>query len=520
MSAKPKEERWALLHVTDKTGVTEFAYALHELGWHVVATGGTAAALRQAEAAFTPLEEFVGDPRLLESALGLLHPKVLAGIAADRGAAGAMHELERRGARPIDLVAANLYPLSEAAGDGSLSQAEVLSYVDLAGPALLRAAARNFSHVVPLCDPDDYQQVVESLRAYGRVLAERRQALAAKAFHAAAYYDSTVAQYLGGKWDKLPDEIVVALKKSQELPYGDNPHQAGAFYSLSGARPWGLNAAKRVYGRFLAYGHYLDLETAWELVSGFREPACAIVKHGVPAGFAAAEDLAAAARGAYAGDPRGCFRGTAAVNREVDAEAAGFFAEEYVSCIAAPDFSPKALALLKTKKDIRLVTLPSFLISAHELDLRAVAGGVLVQEKDQRPFAGEPKQASKRAPTQRELAALTAAWRVAMHARTHAAVIARGTRTLGIGSGQTSRLDAVRLALSKSQERHPIVGAGEPIVLASDGALTAEHVHAAADGGVTALIHPGGASDDRDAAQACDHRRLALLTAGLRHFRH
>jgi phosphoribosylaminoimidazolecarboxamide formyltransferase/IMP cyclohydrolase len=507
MTAKKERDRprVALLHVADRTGIVEFAHELLALGFELVATGPTATALRQAEARHISLSEFTGE-RLPADALGMLHPKIVAAIAGEKPT--------------IDLVAVNFYPLAQATADTSLSQEEVLSYVDPVGPTLLRAAARNFKHVIPLCDPDDYQQAVETFKAYDRMLPDRRQILAAKSFHYAAYYDSTVAQYLGGKWDKLPDEVVVALKKNSELRYGENPHQNAAFYVLSGARPWGLNAAQLVFGRPLVYGHYLDLETAWELVTAFREPACAIVKHAVPAGFATAEDLAKAARRAYAGDPRGCFRGTAAVNQEVDEEAASFFAEEFVSCIAAPEFSPKALRLLKTKKDIRLVTLPSTLIAANELDLRAVAGGMLVQEKDQRPFIGELKSAAKRAPTEREAAGLVVAWHTAMHAHTHSAVIARGTAVIGIGSGQTSRLDAVRLALVKSQERHPIIAAGEPVVMASDGALTSEHIHAAADGGVTAIIHPGGASGDKDAADACDRRGVALVATGVRHFRH
>jgi len=497
--------RVALLHVADRTGIVEFAHALLELGFQLVATGPTATALRQGGAPHVSLSEFTGE-RLPADALGMLHPKVVAAVAGERPT--------------VDLVAVNFYPLAEATADAGLSQDEVLAYVDPVGPTLLRAAARGFKQVIPLCDPDDYQQAVDTLKAYDRMLPDRRQVLAAKAFHYAAYYDSTVAQYLGGEWEELPDEIVVALKKSADLRYGENPHQNGAFYTLSGARPWGLNAAKLAFGRPLAYGHYLDLETAWELATAVREPACAIVKHGVPAGFATAEDLAKAARLSYAGDPRGCFRGTAAANREVDEESAGFFAEEFVSCIAAPEFSPKALRLLKTKKDIRLVTLPSVLIAPRELDLRAVAGGMLVQEKDQRPFRDGLKNASKRAPTERESAGLLVAWHVAMHARTHAAVIARGTGVIGVGSGQTSRLDAVRLALVKSQERHPILAAGEPLVLASDGALTAEHVHAAADGGVTAVVHPGGAASDKDAAEACDRRGVALVATGVRHFKH
>jgi phosphoribosylaminoimidazolecarboxamide formyltransferase / IMP cyclohydrolase len=502
---KRKEGRRALLHVADRTGVVELGSALLDVGFELVATGPTATALRQAGLAHISVSEALGE-RIAGDALGLLHPKLISAITDPKPG--------------IDLVAVNLYPLSSATADPALSQDEVLAYVDPVGPALLRAAARNFKNVIPLCDPDDYQQCMDTLKSYDRMLPDRRQRLAAKAFHYAAYYDSTVAQYLGGQWEQFPDEVVVALKKSAELRYGENPHQAGAFYTLSGARPWGLNAHKLILGRPLSYGHFLDLETAWELVNAFREPACAIVKHGVPAGVALGEDLARAARRAYAGDPRGCFRGTAACSREVDAEAASFFAEEYVSCIAATDFSPEALKLLRAKKDIRLVTLPSKLVSPGELDLRAVAGGMLVQEKDLRPFLGELRHVSKRPPTERELAGLTVAWHTAMHSRTHAAVIARGSGVIGVGSGQTSRLDAVNLAVVKSQERHPILAAGEPLVLASDGALSGEHVMAAADGGVSAVIHPGGAAEDRDAAEAADRRGVALVATGTRHFRH
>ncbi len=508
LQTTPKERdraRVALLHVADRTGVIEFATALIGLGFELVATGPTSTALRQAGAAHKSISEFLGE-RLPADALGLLHPKLIAAIA----------DLTPG----VDLVAVNLYPISEATADPALSQDEVLSYVDPVGPALLRAAARNFKQVIVLCDPDDYQQAIDTLKAYDRMLPDRRQILAAKAFHYSAYYDSTVAQYLGGQWEEFPDEVVIALKKSADLRYGENPHQAGAFYTLSGARPWGLNAAKLHLGRPLVYGHYLDLETAWELVNAFSEPACAIVKHGIPAGLACGEELAKVARRAYAGDPRGCFRGTAAVNSEVDAAAAEFFAEEFVSCIAAPAFSSQALQLLKTKKDIRLVTLPSKLISAHELDLRAVAGGMLVQDRDQRPFTGEFKTASRRPPSDREMRGMIVAWHTAMHARTHAAVIARGTAVIGVGSGQTSRLDAVRLALVKSAERHPILALGDPLVLASDGAFTAEHVLAAADGGVSAVIHPGGASEDKDAADAANTRNVALVSTGVRHFKH
>jgi phosphoribosylaminoimidazolecarboxamide formyltransferase/IMP cyclohydrolase len=516
-----KKERYALLNVTDRTGIVEFAYALTELGYRLISSGGTAAALKQAELEVIPLQDAVPASELLEGRLDMLHPRILGGITADRDNPGQMRELDRRGGLLVDLVAVNLYPLASAASDNKdMAQAEVLDYVDLAGSALLRAAARNFRHVVTLCDPADYQGIIGALKQYDRVLPERRQMLAAKAFHYTAYYDTTVAQYLGGKWDRLPDELVMGLKKTSDLRYGENPQQQGALYTLSGARPWGLNAATLIYGKSLSYNHYLDLEVAWGLATEILGPACAIVKHGTPAGVASCEKLAEAARLAYRCDPRGCFRGTAAVNREVEADAAAFFAEEYVNCIAAPEFSPKALSILKTKKDIRLVTLPSTLISPNELDLRAVAGGVLVQDKDNQPLSGQLRQVTRRAPTDQEAQSLRLAWHTAKHAKTHAAVICRGNHTIGIGSGQTSRLDALRLAIAKSQERHPILPAGLPMVLAADGALSVEHVQEAVQAGITAIIQPGGSSEDADAVGGCDRHQAAMLFTGVRHFRH
>lgn len=515
-----KKDRYALLNVSDRTGIVEFGYALAGLGFKLISSGGTASALRQAELEVIDLNELLPGPDVLEGRLALLHPRLMAGITADREQAGQMHEMERRGALPIDIVAVNLYPLSAASAEKDLSQPEVLDYVDLAGSALLRAAARNYRHVLPVCDPSDYQGLIDSLRQYDRVHPDRRQGLAAKAFHYTAYYDTTVAQYLGGKWDRLPDELVMGLKKTADLRYGENPQQQGALYTLSGARPWGLNAAVLIYGKQLSYNHYVDLEVAWSLATEILSPACAIVKHGTPAGAAVSERLAEAARLAYRGDPRGCFRGTAAVNREVEADAAAFFAEEYVNCIAAPEFSPKALSILKTKKDIRLVTLPSMLISPDELDIRAVAGGVLVQDRDNQPLSGGLKQVSRRAPTDQESTALRLAWHTAKHAKTHAAVICRGSHTIGIGSGQTSRLDSVRLAVAKSQERHPILPAGPPMVMASDGALSMEHIHEAVQAGITAIIQPGGSSEDRDAIEGCDRRQVAMVFTGVRHFRH
>ena len=513
-----KTERYALLHVTDRTGIVELAWGLKALGFKFISDGGTAAALRQAELEVAGLKALLGLPPPPAPGLGLAHPGILADISHSREPGG-IGEAEHPRRLAIDLVAVNLYPLSEIAYS-ELSQAETLATVDLEASSLLRAAARNFPHVVCLCDPEDYAPVLESLRENGDLPLERRRSLAAKAFHYCAYYDSTVAQYLGSRWDRLPQEFVMGLRKSAELSTGENPHQKGALYALSGARPWGVNQASLVYGRPLSFNHYFDLDAAWELAGGFAEPACAIVKHGVPAGAAVSKSLAEAARLAYRCDPRGCLRGTAAVNREVDEDSAAFFAEEFVACIAAPAFSAKALLALKAKKDIRLVTLPSTLIAAHELDFRSVAGGVLVQEQDHQSLPEALKTLTRRPATELEMHSLRLAWRAAKHSRTHAAVLARGGQTVGIGSGQTSRLDAVRLALAKSRDRHPILSDDLPMVLASDGALSSEHVLEAARGGVKAVIQPGFSSEDDEAARAADQHGLAMVSTGVRHFRH
>ncbi len=514
------DERWALLNVVDKTGIVELAYDLSSMGYRILSSGATLAALRQAEVAVVDLRDWLESPNVLEGTLGLLHPKLLLGIAADRSDPESMRELESRGGSPVDLVAVNLYPISELPSEPGRAPAEMLEFLDVAGSTILRLAASNYRFVTALCDPSDYSGIVEAMRPPYKPTLNKRLALAGKAFHYAAYYDATVAQSLSGRLETLPDELVIALKKTVELGYGENPHQQGALYTRSGARPWGVNSAALVWGKSLSYNHYLDLDAAWELAGEIEDPACAIVKHAAPVGAAANERLPEAVRFAHQADPRGSHFATAAVNRPLDEETARHLAGYYLSVIAAPQFDPKAVDILKTNKDVRLVAVPSTLVSAYEMDLKAVAGGVLFQDKDNQTLGPQLKSAARRQAGELETRALKTAWHVAKHARTHAAVVCRGPRTIGIGSGQTSRLDAIKLALSKSRERHPIIEAGMPVVLASDGALSAEHVLAAAAAGVTAIIQPGGSSDDKDAVEAADERGLAMLFTGLRHFRH
>ena len=514
------QTKTALLSVSDKTGIVDFAHGLAELGYRILSSGGTARTLRQAELEVSDVGELTAFPDILGGRVRLLHPRLLAGVMADRGIPEHIKDLEREDVPPIDIVAVNLYPLSEVLASGHLEKSEVMDFLDASGSALLRAAARNFHHVVALCDPRDYPSVLATLRERGGLTRERSQSLAAKAFYYISYYDSTVAQYLSAALERLPDEMIIGLKKAADLRYGENPHQQAALYNLSGARPWGLSAAALLHGKPLNYNHYLGMDRAAELAAEFQEPACAIVKHANPAGAAVAERPGEAAKLAYKTDPAGCTGGVAAFNRPVDAEAARVLAPEYLECIVAPEFSAEALDILRPKKDVRLAALPSLLLSANEIDIKTISGAVLIQDKDHPKAPAQLKSVTRRAPTELELIALDFAWRVAKHATTHTAVVARGTATLGIGCGQTSRMDAVRLALVKSQERHPIVGGLLPQVLASDGPLSPAHVKEAAQAGVSAVIQPGGSSDDGDCVRLCDELGVAMAFTGVRHFRH
>ncbi|MBI3300331.1 MAG: bifunctional phosphoribosylaminoimidazolecarboxamide formyltransferase/IMP cyclohydrolase [Elusimicrobia bacterium] len=518
MSDAPKKT--ALLSVADITGIVEFAHGLSELGWDLVSSGLTAKTLRQAEIPVREVVELTKAADLVAGRVRLLQPRLFGGILADRSDAKQLRELEIEGIPLVELVAVNLYPLSQVLESGQMSQREAMDFLDVSGAALLRASARSFHSVIPLCDPRDYRAVLDVL-AQGKGLGvEQGRRLASKAFNYISYYDSTVAQYLSdGSAESLPDELILSLKKTTELRYGENPHQGAAIYNRSGARPWGLNAADLISGRPLAFNHYLSMDRAVDLVGEFARPACAIVKFANPAGAAWAERSGEAARLAYAADPSGCTGGVAAFNREVDADAAKVLATEYIECVVAPDYTSDALDALRAKKDLRLVRLPSLLLSAREVDVKTISGGVLVQDRDN-PTAPEAfKAVSKRAPSELETAALDFAWRVSKHTTTFSAVLARGTATLGVAGGQTTRLDAVRLAIVKAQERHPVISPALPTVLAADGALERREFEEAAQAGVTAVILAGGTRLDPDCVSAADDLGLALVFTGKRHYR-
>lgn len=477
------DKKKAFLYVSDKTGIVELAHELAKMEFELLSAGSTAKTLKQSE---LEIEE-------------VSFPLDISGI---------------------DLAAVNLYPITHLINQGSLTQKEVLEYFDINASSLLRSAAKNFEKTIALCDPMDYDSILETLAQWGEPTPEQRQNLAAKAFFYSSYYDSTLAQFLNPSLEAMPDELVIGLKKVSDLRYGENPHQKAALYQLSGARPWGLNALKILHGKELTFNHYLDLDIAWELVSEFGEPACAVVRHANPIAASSSNRPAEAVQLAYEADPWAAHGAVVAINRPVDEECAKRLWHEFVDCILAPDFSQEALNLLRAKKDTRLLTVPSALLYPNEIDLCSISGGVLIQSKNTQTLPLEIKAVTPRQPTETEMRSLILAWKTAKHSRSSAVVLAKGDQTIGIGSGQSVRLNSLKIAFAKYGELHPISPPNPPLVLASDGPLSPSLIQEAAKRGVTAIIQPGGSSDDKDSIKSCAEKNIAMAFTGLRHFRH
>ncbi|OGS04884.1 MAG: hypothetical protein A3G41_02275 [Elusimicrobia bacterium RIFCSPLOWO2_12_FULL_59_9] len=504
------EQKTALLYVSDRTGIVEFAFELSRLGYAIVSAGATAKLLLQAEVVIEEVENLADLPEPWDMRLKMAQPRLFAGLSMPAGAAD-LH---------IGLAAINLYPISEIAEKGYLSETEVMEYVDPGASALLKAAARNFTQVISLCDPMDYEDTVSALSEFKDIHLKRRRELAAKSFSHCSYHDATVAQYLAHDWTAFPEEWVIGLKKNQDIKFGENPHQKAALYRRTGERPWGLPAAKLLQGSALSFNHYLDLETAWDLVSEQTDSACALVKHASLVGAAAGYRLSENFRLAWESDPANAPGSLVAFNREVDAETAKQIADVYLECAVAPEFSQEAAEVLKLKKDLRLITLPSSLIAAKEINIHPISGGLLVQEQNQHTLPVEIRAVTQRTPTETEMHALKFSWLIAKHTKSSAAVLSCGTRTIGIGSGQPSATEAIRIALFKSRNRHPILAPSDSLVLASDGPLSMDCIVEAMHTGVQAIIQPGGTSHDNHTVHVCNQKGISMVFTGLRHFRH
>jgi len=512
----------AIISVSDKTGVTDFAQSLSQLGFELFSTGGTKKALAEAGVPVKSVSEITGFPEILDGRVKTLHPAVHGGILAKRDLPAHMEELARNRIETIDLVVVNLYPFVQTVSKEGVTLDEALENIDIGGPTMIRAAAKNFPSVIVVVDPADYQPILERLKGGGVDLAERKR-LAQKAFQHVAIYDTAISQYLRQDTEGFPEEMTIALKKRYGLRYGENPHQQAVFYAeqVVGARQdTGITWAKQLWGKELSFNNILDADAAWGVVTDFSAPTVAIIKHTNPCGLASHEDIAEAYRRALSGDPVAAFGGIVAVNRAIDLATAEEISKTFYEIVIAPEYKADALKLLKRKKNLRLLVAELPLdygkASGGYLDFRRVKGGLLVQTSDSLPEDSVSlKTVTKRKPAKAEIEDLLFAWRAVKHVKSNAIVLVKDKTLLGMGAGQPSRIVSAQIAMEKAGEKT------KGSVLASDAMFPfPDVVEAAAAGGVTAIIQPGGSLKDEDSIKAADKHNIAMVFTNVRHFRH
>jgi phosphoribosylaminoimidazolecarboxamide formyltransferase/IMP cyclohydrolase len=525
MSDRPL--RRALLSTWDKAGLAELAGALASRGVELISTGGTAKALREAGLAVTDISSVTGAPEILDGRVKTLHPAIHAAILARRDVPEHLATLDAQAIAPIDLVVVNLYPFEATAAEGMGYEATI-EMVDIGGPALLRAAAKNHGGVAVITDPADYGLLLDELREHdGHTTEPLRRRLAAKAFARTAAYDAAIAAWFSAQQgEPLPERLIVTATRRQLLRYGENPHQKAAFYVTSETRP-GVAGAEQVQGKELSFNNIADADAAFALVSELDSPAIAIVKHANPCGVAIGDDLAAAYAKALACDPTSAYGGIVAANRPLDEAAAEAIAGVFTEVVIAPDAEPAAREILAGKPNLRLLLtgVPPSPVGGG-LDLRSIGGGFLVQERDTAGLGqADLRVVTRRAPMEGELRDLLFAFTVCKHVKSNAIVFAKDGATVGIGAGQMSRVDAVRLAVQKAEDATAEVGETVPrtqgSVVASDAFFPfPDGLEAALRAGATAAIQPGGSLRDQEAIAAADEVGAAMLFAGIRHFRH
>ncbi len=500
--------RRVLLSVTDKTGVADFARGLNALGAELISTGGTARLLRESGIPVTDVSEVTRFPEMLDGRVKTIHPAIAAGMLAMRGRPAHMQALAEHGIAPIDMVVVNLYRFEDVAAKADATLEELIENIDIGGPTMIRAAAKNYQDVAVVVSPSDYAPILEELRTRGALAHETHWRLAKKAFRTTADYDAAISARL--ETDSTPAELNIHEPKLMDLRYGENPHQAAALY---GRRGEGVAGADRLHGKELSYNNLADLDAAWQLVCEFEHPAAAIVKHANPCGCAERGELAQAYRKALESDPVSAYGGVIGLNRPVDEETAREIAKTFIEAIAAPEYSPEALGILTAKKNLRLIRVSP---DTGRLVLKSISGGFLVQTADTAKLdRASALVRSKRPPTDEEWEMLEFAWKVVKHVKSNAIVYARRGLTVGIGAGQMSRVDSVKLGAMKAVL--PLAGT----VVASDAFFPfADGVEEAAKHGVTAFIQPGGSVRDEDVIAAADRLGVAMVFTGVRHFRH
>ena len=516
------KDKKALISVSDKTGIVLFAQELKSMGWEIISTGGTARALREAGLAVKDISEITGFPEILDGRLKTLHPLVHGGILGRRDLEEHVKQMKKHSIETIDLVAVNLYPFPEVVAKEGVTLEEAVENIDIGGPTMVRAAAKNYHDVIVVVEPSNYSVVIEELRKKGDLSPSIRYGLAVEAFSHTAYYDSIIANHLRSKVEDeqvqlFPPYLTLPFRKSQALRYGENPHQKAAFYREPLPDPVTIAGAQQLQGKEMSFNNINDLHAAWELVKEFQEPTAVAVKHANPCGVGSSDALFDAYQKAYDADPVSIFGGIVALNREVDEETAKRMSEIFLEVIAGPAFTPAALDILSKKQNVRLLTIPLLADRfVKRMDIKKVSGGLLLQEDSVERYCPETwRTATSRKPTEQEMKDLIFGLKTVRHVNSNAIVVAKREQTLGIGAGQMSRVGAVKIALTQAgQEARGSVMASDAFFPFKDG------VELAAQSGITAVIQPGGSNRDEEVIEACEQYHIAMIFTGKRYFKH
>lgn len=506
----------ALISVSNKEHLIPFAKKIEQLGYEIISTGGTLKLLVDSGVDAKPVESVTGFPEILDGRVKTLHPKVHGGLLAKRSEESHIQALKEHEISPIDIVVVNLYPFKETVTKENVTEEEIIENIDIGGPTMLRAAAKNFNDVIVVVDPNDYEWVSESLEQ-NKLDIEERKKLAAKVFRHTAHYDAMIAKYFNETTrDFFPETYTVTYEKVQDLRYGENPHQQATFYEDVQHRGVSLATAKQLHGKELSFNNIQDANAALEIVSEYDEPAVVAVKHMNPCGIGLADSLSAAFKRAYDADPVSIFGGIIACNREVDKETAHMMHEIFLEIVMAPKFTDEAIEVLTQKKNIRLLELPEMAQSESTHKITTVKGGILVQTSDDGQVTEEDLQVvTERKPTAEEIEDLLFTWKAVKHVKSNAIVLGKNKQTIGIGAGQMNRVGAAKIAIEQAGEK------AKGAVLASDAFFPMpDTVEAAAKAGITAIIQPGGSKRDQDSIDVCNEHGIAMVFTNMRHFKH
>ncbi|RKD29036.1 bifunctional phosphoribosylaminoimidazolecarboxamide formyltransferase/IMP cyclohydrolase [Thermohalobacter berrensis] len=507
----------ALVSVYDKTGVVDFVKELVNLGWEIVSTGGTAKKLKDEGVEVIDISEVTEFPECFDGRVKTLHPKIHGGLLAVRENSNHKAQMEELKIKPIDMVINNLYPFKETILKENVTHEEIIENIDIGGPSMLRAAAKNYKYVTVIVDPNDYSRVLDELKSAGKVTLKTREYLAAKVFQHTSHYDTLISNYFNKiAGIELPDKISFTYEKKQELRYGENPHQKAAFYKEIEETKGTLSEAVHLHGKQLSFNNINDTNGALEILKEFEEPTVVAVKHANPCGIGSGKTIKQAYKKAYEGDKLSIFGGIIAANREIDEETAKMINEIFIEVVVAPSYTDKALDVLTSKKNIRVLKLSDIMKKDYtSYDMKKVLGGLLVQEKDKVLFEDELEIVTERKPTEKEMEDLIFAWKAVKNVKSNGIVLAKDKGTIAVGPGQTSRIWAVENAIKQGGER--VKGS----VMASDAFFPfPDCVKAAAEAGVTAIIQPGGSIRDEESIKEANEHGITMVFTKMRHFKH